>query len=248
MDDSQLLRYSRQILLPQIEFAGQQKLAHATVLVVGLGGLGSPVAMYLAASGVGHLLLADFDRVDLPNLQRQIVHDTAHIGQLKVESARATLHALNPEIQVTTISERFTETTLETQVRVADVVVDCTDNFATRFAINTACVHTGTPWVSGAAIRFSGQITVFLPNNPESPCYRCLYTDEVELAETCTANGVIAPLVGVIGSMQAIEVLKIILNTGQTLCGKLLLFEALTMEWRTVKIRKDPLCPVCSAK
>lgn len=245
MDDSQLLRYSRQILLPQVEFAGQQRLAESTVLIIGLGGLGSPVAMYLAASGVGRLILADFDRVDLSNLQRQIVHDTAHIGRLKVDSACTRLLALNPEIQVTAISERFTEDTLATSVQAATVVVDCTDNFATRFAINTACVRMGKPLVSGAAIRFSGQITVFLPNNPESPCYRCLYTDETEMAETCTANGVIAPLLGVMGSLQALEVLKIILNMGDTLCGKLLLFEALTAEWRTVKVRKDPSCPIC---
>lgn len=246
MDDNQLLRYSRQILLPQIEVSGQEKLAQTTVFIAGLGGLGSPVAMYLAAAGIGHLILADFDRVDLSNLQRQIIHETSQIGQLKITSAQARLRALNPEVQTTLVAERLEPNVLETHVKKADVVVDCSDNFPTRFALNAVCVQQKKPLVSGAAQRFTGQVSVFLPL-PTSPCYRCLYTDEEGEGETCTETGIIAPLSGIIGSIQALEVIKVILNLGEVLNGKLLLLDALTMEWRSLKIRRDLACPVCSA-
>lgn len=244
MDDNQLLRYSRQILLPQIELSGQEKLAQATVFIAGLGGLGSPVAMYLAAAGIGHLILADFDRVDLSNLQRQIIHETSQIGQLKIASAQARLRALNPEVQTTLITDRLEPNVLEIHVKKADVVVDCSDNFPTRFALNAVCVQQKKPLVSGAAQRFTGQVSVFLPL-PTSPCYRCLYTDEEGEGETCTETGIIAPLSGIIGSIQALEVMKVILNLGEVLSGKLLLLDALTMEWRSLKIRQDLACPVC---
>jgi len=247
MDDAQLLRYSRQILLPQINLDGQQQLAQKTVLIIGLGGLGSPVAMYLAAAGVGHLILVDGDRVDLSNLQRQIIHDTPHIGFYKSISAQIRLQALNPEIKLTTFTERFSGENLTHQIKAADVVVDCSDNFATRFMINATCLYAKKPLVSGAVIRFTGQVTTFLPENKESPCYCCLYPEEGETEETCSQTGIIAPLAGIIGSIQAVETLKILLNIGQILCGKLLLLDAYTMEWRTLKLRKDPHCPLCSS-
>lgn len=246
MNDNQLLRYSRQIMLPQIEVGGQEKLARATVLIAGLGGLGSPVAMYLAAAGIGHLILADFDHVDLSNLQRQIIHDMNQIGQTKIVSAQARLKTLNPEVQTTLVQERLENDVLETHIKKVDVVVDCSDNFPTRFALNAICVQQKKPLVSGAAQRFSGQVSVFLPT-AESPCYRCLYTDEEGERETCTETGIIAPLGGIIGSIQALEVMKVILNIGAVLNGKLLLLDALTMEWRTLKIRRDLACPVCSS-
>jgi len=247
MDDAQLLRYSRQILLPQINLDGQQQLSQKTVLIIGLGGLGSPVAMYLAAAGVGHLILVDGDHVDLSNLQRQIIHDTPHVGCYKSISAQRRLQALNPEIKLTTMTERFTGENLAHHINVADVIVDCSDNFITRFMINATCVRAKKPLISGAVIRFTGQVTVFLPENPHSPCYRCLYPEEGEgTEETCGQTGIIAPLAGIIGSIQAVETLKVLLNIGQVLCGQLLLLDAYTMEWRTLKLRKDPLCPICA--
>jgi len=246
MNDSQLLRYSRHLLLPQVDVLGQQKLLNAKVLIVGLGGLGSPVALYLAAAGVGQLWLADDDRVDLTNLQRQIVHDTANIGQLKTESAQAKLHALNPEVQLIPITERLAIAQLLPYIQAVDVIVDCSDNFTTRFALNQASVSAKKPLISGAALGFQGQVSVFLPHDAKSPCYRCLYDDQEEVAETCSNSGVIAPLLGIIGSIQAIEVLKVLMNIGQTLCGKLLLFDGHRSQWRTVNLPKDPNCPVCS--
>jgi adenylyltransferase/sulfurtransferase len=246
MNDDQLLRYSRQIMLPSIGIEGQERLLDARVLMVGLGGLGSPAAMYLAAAGVGTLVLVDFDQVDLTNLQRQIVHTTARIGELKVESARETLHALNPECRVETLAKQLDEVTLKQQIEAADLVLDGTDNFATRFAINKACYETETPLVSGAAIRMEGQITVFT-GEPGGPCYHCLYPDEGEMDETCSANGVLAPLVGVIGSLQAIEAIKQLTGAGNTLHGRLLLLDALEMEWRALRLTADPACPVCGA-
>lgn len=245
MEDNQLLRYSRQILLPQIGIEGQEKLAQATVLVAGLGGLGSPVAMYLAVAGIGHLILADCDQVDLSNLQRQIIHDTGSIEQLKITSAQTRLQRLNPEVETTLVAERLENVVLKTQVGQADVVVDCSDNFSTRFALNAACVTQKKPLVSGAAQRFSGQVAVFLPE-ATSPCYRCLYTDETEAEETCTETGIIAPLCGIIGSIQALETIKVILNVGEVLSGKLLVVDALTMEWRTLKVHRDSACPICA--
>ncbi len=248
MDDAELLRYSRQIMLPQLDVAGQQKLRDARVLIVGLGGLGSPVAMYLAAAGVGHLVGTDFDRVDLSNLQRQIVHGTGDIGRPKIASAHDRLRALNPLVTFTGIGERLEGEALLREVAAAQVVVDATDNFATRFALNEACVRSETPLVSGAVIRFEGQVSVFLPGRPDSPCYRCLYRDEAELAETCSQTGVLAPVAGIIGSVQATEVLKILTGVGSPLVGRLWLLDAMSMESRTVKLRKDPSCPVCATR
>ena len=246
MNDEQLLRYSRQMMLPEIDAAGQQKLADARVLIIGVGGLGSPVSMYLAAGGVGHIVLVDHDHVDLSNLQRQIVHTTPNIGRLKVESASETLSALNPDIKITMINHQLDEKELEQEFVAADVVVDATDNFTARFAMNAASVKTGTPLVSGAAVRFEAQVSVFNPRNPESPCYRCLYGTDANIDQTCTANGVIAPLLGIIGSIQACEAMKLIMGIGETLEGRLLLLDAMTMEWHTAKLPKDPDCPVCS--
>ncbi len=246
MEDNQLLRYSRQIMLPQIDIAGQQKLLAARVLIVGLGGLGSPAAMYLAAAGVGRLALNDFDRVDLTNLQRQIAHDTGNVGLSKVESAQQTLLRINPESQIETIGLQLEGEALEMEVAKSDVVLDCTDNFATRFAVNRACVRTLTPLVSGAVIRFEGQITVFTPGYADSPCYNCLYPDQGELGETCVRNGVVAPLPGIIGSMQALEAIKLIAGIGQPLRGRLLLLDALNMEWNRMNLKKNPQCPTCA--
>ncbi len=213
------------------------------VLIIGLGGLGSPVAMYLAAAGVGHLVLVDFDRVDLSNLQRQIVHDTRQIGQYKTISAQSMLQARFPDVEISIINQTISEDFLiEDDI---DVVVDCSDNFATRFIINAACVHAGTPLVSGAALRWGGQVAVF-SSSPQSPCYRCLYSDNEDEGEVCSEAGILAPLVGVIGSIQAVEVIKILLGIGNPLSGRLLLFDALSMQWRTLKLHKDPTCPVCS--
>jgi adenylyltransferase/sulfurtransferase len=242
MDDSELQRYSRHILLPQIDIAGQQKLLASRALVIGLGGLGSPVAMYLAASGVGHLTLVDHDKVELTNLQRQIVHATAHIGVPKTESAARRLEALNPGVQLTLIARKLDGAALEEEARRADVVVDTTDNFASRFEINEACMRAGIPLVSGAVVRFEGQVAVFPPGGP---CYRCLYTETGGPDEPCATFGVLAPATGVIGAIQATEAIKVLLGLGQTLAGRLLLFDALRMEWREVKLRKDPECPVC---
>ena len=245
MQDNQLLRYSRQIMLPQIDIEGQQKLLAARVLIIGLGGLGSPAAMYLAAAGVGCLTLNDFDRVDMTNLQRQIAHDTENLGLSKVESARHTLLRINPEIQIELIGHQLEGEALEREIAGSDVVLDCTDNFATRFAVNHACVRSRTPLVSGAVIRFEGQITVFTPGYDDSPCYNCLYPNQGELEETCVRNGVIAPLPGIIGSMQALEAIKLIAGVGRTLRGRLLLLDALNMEWNRMNLKKNPQCPTC---
>ncbi len=246
MHDDQLLRYSRQIMLPEVDIAGQEKLLNASVMIIGLGGLGSPVSMYLAAAGVGQLILVDFDTVDLTNLQRQIVHHTNDVGRPKVESARDTLLEINPEIRITCINEKLEEDALKSALSEVDVVVDCCDNFTTRFAINRASHATKTPLVSGAAIRFEGQVSVYDPRNNDSPCYRCLYRDEGGATETCTQNGVIAPLLGIVGSVQAVETMKVIMGVGQTLQGKLLLLDSRSMEWHSMGLRKDPKCPVCN--
>lgn len=246
MDDEQLLRYSRQIMLPEVDIEGQQKLAAARVLVIGMGGLGSPVAMYLAAAGVGHLVIVDFDTVDLSNLQRQIVHRTADLGRPKVASARDSLLALNPLVQVTAVSHALVGAPLLDEVRQADVVVDASDNLPTRFAINAACIQARKPLVSGAAIRLEGQVLVYRPDQPDAPCYRCLYRSDEALAESCSQTGVIAPLPGIIGSIQAMEAIKLIVGIGETLTGRLLLLDARTLEWREVRLRKNPHCPVCA--
>ncbi len=245
--DDDLLRYSRQIMLPQVGAEGQERLLGARVLIIGMGGLGAPAAIYLAAAGVGHLRLVDFDEVDLSNLQRQIVHSTGDIGRPKVESARETLLSLNPEIKITTIDHRLSAEEMGDEIGKADVVLDCSDNFTTRFIVNDGCVRNRTPLVSGAAIRMEGQISVFRPDLDNTPCYRCLYKGGDELDETCTQTGVLAPLVGIIGSMQALEAMKIIMGIGETLNGKLMLLDALTMEWRTLKLPQDPECPACGS-
>lgn len=234
-------------MLPSIGIEGQEKLLNASVLIIGMGGLGSPVAMYLAAAGIGHLTLADFDKVDLSNLQRQIAHTTGSIGKSKVESARETLEGINPECRIDTINSALMDEALAEQIYSADLVVDCCDNFATRFAVNEACVSTATPLVSGAAIRTEGQVSVFIPG-PEEPCYRCLYGGEGEIEETCSENGVLAPVVGIIGSIQATEAIKVITGAGTTLNGKLMIMDALEMQWRTLKLKADPKCPVCSSR
>ena len=245
MDDQQLLRYSRQIMLPQIDAEGQQKLLESHVLIIGAGGLGSPVAMYLASAGIGRITIADNDKVDLSNLQRQILHRNKDLGRPKVDSARDTLAELNPDVQVTPLNILIDRTALEGLVTQADLVVDASDNFETRFAINAACVATGTSLVSGAAIRMEGQLSVFLPQREDSPCYRCLYSEGDEPDQTCSENGVLAPLVGVIGSLQALEAIKVLLDIGASLCGRLLVFDGLYHEWRIIKLSKDPRCPVC---
>ncbi len=246
MDNDKLLRYSRQMMLPEIDAEGQKRLEDSRVLIIGLGGLGSSSSIYLAAAGVGHLVLVDFDKVDISNLQRQIVHANKDIGRLKVDSAREHLLALNPETQITTIDHKIEDEALEEQVKLSSVVLDCSDNFQTRFAINDACVKHKTPLVSGAAIRFEAQVSVFDPRHKNSPCYRCLYGDATEVAQTCTANGVIAPLLGIIGSIQACEAMKIIMQIGKPLEGRLLLIDVMRMEWHTATLNKDPNCPVCS--
>lgn len=247
MNDEQLLRYSRQIMLPDVDIDGQEKLLSARVLIIGLGGLGSPVAMYLAAAGVGQLVLADFDAVDLTNLQRQIAHTTARIGMNKSASAAQALRELNPDVQIECIEHLLDADNLAAQVERANVVMDCTDNFATRFAINAACVAAKVPLVSGAAIRLEGQVAVFDVREQSSPCYRCLYEEDSDDL-TCAANGVLAPLVGVVGSMQALECIKLICGFGTNLAGRLLLLDARHSQWRELKLPKDPGCPVCAQR
>jgi molybdopterin/thiamine biosynthesis adenylyltransferase len=245
MNDNQLLRYSRQIMLPQCDMAGQQKLLAARVLIVGAGGLGSPAAMYLAAGGVGQITIYDDDTVDLSNLQRQIAHHTDDVGADKVISTRNTLRQLNPDVQVTAVKQRLQGEQLDEEVKDADVVLDCSDNFATRFAINRACVTHKKPLVSGAAIRFEGQISVFATDNNNCPCYNCLYKNEGEEMQNCATNGVIAPITGIVGSIQALEAMKLIIHTGEALAGRLLLIDGLTMNIKTMRFKKNPGCPTC---
>ena len=246
MNNDQLLRYSKQIMLPQIDIAGQECLRNSRVLLVGLGGLGSPISIYLAAAGIGELILVDFDKVELSNLQRQILYGTKDINCLKIDAAKEHLVAINPEIHISCINEKLDGDALINEARKADIIIDASDNFATRFSLNNASVKTNTPLISGAAIRFEGQVTVFNPSNNNSPCYRCLYDDEISIDETCSANGIFSPLLGIIGSIQSCETIKVILNIGQTIQGKLLLIDALNMEIRETKLIKDPDCPVCS--
>jgi molybdopterin-synthase adenylyltransferase len=246
MQDDLLLRYSRHIMLPQIEYAGQEKLTQSHALIIGAGGLGAPVSMYLAAAGVGTLTICDFDQVDLTNLQRQIIHTTAAVGQNKALSAQATIAKLNPEVKVYAETMRLNEEALAGRVSVADVVIDCSDNFATRYLLNQLCFNHKTPLVSGAAIRFEGQLSVFDFRHEDSPCYHCLYPDVGDDQELrCADNGVFAPLVGMIGTAQAAEALKILLDIGDTMQGRLLLLDALSAEWRTIRLKKDPHCQVC---
>lgn len=245
LSDEQLLRYSRQIMLPQIDIGGQERLLASSVLIIGMGGLGAPVAMYLAAGGIGKLTLVDFDAVDLSNLQRQIIHSTQDIGRPKVASARDHLTAINPECHIQTLDQRLSEEELREQIDLHDVVVDCSDNFETRFAINRACVNTGTPLVSGAVIRMEGQISVFQPGQDDGPCYACLYREEGEDETRCSETGVLAPVVGIIGSMQATETIKLLVGM-KSIQGRLILLDAERMQFREMRLKKDPDCPVCS--
>lgn len=247
MTDDQLLRYSRHILLDEIGIEGQTRLLNARVLVIGAGGLGSPAALYLASAGVGHITLADGDTVDLTNLQRQILHTQERVGQSKALSGKTALAAINPDVHVEPLVERLAGERLEALIAEADVVLDCCDNFSTRHAVNRACVKQRTPLVSGAAIRFSGQLAVFANQQADSPCYHCLFPDGEDVEETrCAVTGIFAPLTGIIGAMQAAEALKIISGAGQPAFGRLLLLDGLTMEWRRLNFSKDPACPVCN--
>jgi len=245
MKDEQLLRFSRQIMLPTMDVAGQQELVDATVLIVGMGGLGCPAAMYLSAAGVGHLVIADDDTVEITNLQRQIAHEQSNLGESKVSSAEATLKGLNPDVRITQIKNRLEGDLLEQAIVSADVVVDASDNFNTRFAVNQSCLKNKKPLVSGAAIRMEGQVAVFDSENPESPCYQCLYSECDDDDASCSQNGVMAPLVGIIGSVQAMETIKLITGLGNSLVGRLLLLDAATMQWREMKLPRDPSCPAC---
>ncbi len=246
MNDEDLLRYARHILLNDFGIEGQERILASRVLVVGVGGLGSPVAMYLASAGVGTIILADHDTVEISNLQRQIIHTTERLGMLKAESGRQAIHALNPTIEVQVLAERMNDALLDETVARVDLVVDCTDNFATRHAINRACVRHHVPLVSGAAIRFDGQISVFDPRDSDSPCYHCLFPEEQDVeAVNCATTGVFAPVVGIIGTMQAAEAIKVLSSTGNSLVGRLLVLDALDMRWHSVKVKRDPGCSVC---
>jgi molybdopterin/thiamine biosynthesis adenylyltransferase len=247
MTDDQLLRYSRHILLDEVGIEGQARLLASHALVIGAGGLGSPVALYLGTAGVGRITLVDHDTVDLTNLQRQIAHNLARVGSPKSESAREAIAAINPEVEVTAVSQRADAALLDSLVPTADVVLDCCDNFATRQAINAACVRHGKPLVSGAAIRFDGQIAVFDPRDAQSPCYACVFPPDLEFEETrCATMGVFAPMVGIIGAMQAAEALKLLSGAGPSLAGRMLMLDGRAMEWNAMKVPRNPACPVCA--
>lgn len=249
MNDKQLLRYSRHILLDEIGIEGQQKLLDAHALVIGAGGLGSPAALYLASGGVGHITLVDDDEVDLTNLQRQIMHSSARIGHPKAESGREALLAINPEVEVTALRERATGERLLQLVQGATVVLDCSDNFATRHAVNRACFAAGVPLVSGAVIRFDGQLSVYDPRAAASPCYACLFPEDGKFEDVaCSTMGVFAPLVGVVGAMQAAEAMKLIVGIGEPLAGRLLLLDGRAMEWTSIAVARNDACPVCAAR
>ncbi len=244
MDENQRDRYARQIRLPQIGEQGQQKILDSSALIIGMGGLGSPAALYLAAAGIGKLVISDYDIVEASNLQRQIIHANKWIGENKVDSAKASIKALNPDCEVEAINYQLDEDELKSMIRRVDIVLDCSDNFPTRFEVNRYCVETETALVSGAAIRLEGQIMNYQPN-VGGPCYQCLYTQIYENAETCEMEGVLGPVVGVIGTMQALQTLLILTGQGEPLIGKLLLLDAASMEWQGVKLPKNPACPVC---
>jgi molybdopterin-synthase adenylyltransferase len=249
MDDTQLLRYSRHILLDEIGIEGQQRLLGSRALIVGAGGLGSPAALYLGSAGVGRITLMDPDRVDLTNLQRQIAHNLARVGHAKVDSARHAIGAINPEVQVQAIAQRADVQSLDALVREADVVLDCTDNFSTRHAINAVCVQHAKPLVAGAAIRFDGQISVYDPRDAACPCYACVFPPEAAFEDVlCSTLGVFAPLVGIIGTMQAAEALKLLAGVGTSLAGRLQMLDARTMQWSEMRLVKQPDCPVCRAR
>ncbi|MFG0865543.1 molybdopterin-synthase adenylyltransferase MoeB [Pseudomonas sp. FYR_7] len=248
LSDQELLRYSRQVLLSQIDVDGQLRLKHSKALIVGLGGLGSPVALYLAAAGVGELHLADFDTVDLTNLQRQVIHDSTSVGMSKVDSALQRLQAINPEIDLVAHRQALDEDSLAAAVAAVDLVLDCSDNFGTREAVNAACVAAAKPLVSGAAIRLEGQLSVFDPRRDYSPCYHCLYGHGSEAELTCSEAGVIGPLVGLVGSLQALEAMKLLAGFGEALVGRLLLIDALGTRIRELRVKRDPGCAVCGKR
>ncbi|MCS5586161.1 MAG: molybdopterin-synthase adenylyltransferase MoeB [Gammaproteobacteria bacterium] len=245
MNDQDLLRYSRQIILPEVSIEGQQTLLDSTMLLIGVGGLGSPSAMYLAAAGVGHLIIADFDKVELSNLQRQVIHHTDDIGEFKVDSAKAKMLAINPDVKITTVKD-LSENNLNDWVAKADVVLDGTDNFDTRFKVNQACVTETTPLVSAAVIRFEGQLSVFKGYEVDQPCYQCLYSSQGNSDENCTDNGILAPVAGMLGTMQALQAVKVVLNLGEQLVGKLMVIDALDLSFRKIKVDKDNSCHICN--
>ena len=247
MEDQELLRYSKQIMLPQVDVQGQQKIMDSTVMIIGMGGLGSPTALYLAAAGVGHIIIADFDQVELSNLQRQIIHQTKDIGDDKVNSAKNKLTELNPNIKVTIANELIHTDNLPELIKGVDIVLDGTDNFDSRFEINQICVQHKKPLVSAAVVRFEGQVSVFKGYKQDQPCYQCLYSVDGEENESCIENGVLAPVAGLIGTIQALQAIKVILELGDQLCGSLLLIDALDLSFRKVKISKDLKCPVCNS-
>ena len=249
MTDDQLLRYSRHILLDEIGIEGQERLLAAHAVIIGAGGLGSPAALYLASAGVGHITLVDDDVVDLTNLQRQIAHTTDRVGQAKVSSAAAAMAAINPEVKVTALKARVDADALDALVRDATVVLDCCDNYATRHAVNRACVRHGKPLVAGAAIRFDAQITVVDPRDATCPCYACIFPPQAEFEEVrCSTMGVFAPLVGIIGAMQAAEALKLVAGVGSSLAGRLMMLDGRSMEWSTMHVQRAPDCAVCVAR
>ncbi len=249
MNDTQLLRYSRHILLDEIGVEGQDQLLASHALVIGAGGLGSPVALYLGSAGVGRITVVDDDRVDTTNLQRQVAHTLARVGEFKAHSVQQAVAAINPDVQVLPVTQRADAALLDKLVPQADVVLDCSDNFSTRQAINSACVKHGKPLVSGAAIRFDGQITVYDARQPASACYACVFppSDTVEEAN-CATMGVFAPLVGIVGTLQAAEALKLLCGIGQSLTGRLLMLDGRSMDWQEVRTVRDPACPVCSQR
>nr|WP_297398875.1 molybdopterin-synthase adenylyltransferase MoeB [uncultured Marinobacter sp.] len=246
LSDEELLRYSRQILMPRFDIAGQERLKSARVLVTGAGGLGCPVALYLGAAGVGHLTLVDDDVIELANLQRQVGFDHGQLGESKAEALASRVRRINPLVSVTALNQRLEGDELARQVEEASLVVDCTDNFNTRFALNRACVAAGVPLVSGAAIRGEGQLSVYDSRQAHSPCYHCLYPEQGNEDLTCSEAGVIAPIVGMIGAAQAMEAIKVLSGVGTPLVGRLLILDAWAMQWREMKLARDPSCPVCS--
>ena len=246
LSDQELLRYSRQIMLPKFDIAGQLALKNAHVLVIGMGGLGSPAALYLAAAGVGQLSIIDHDMVEVSNLQRQVIHGEASLGLHKVESAKQRLQDVNPLVQIRALAQRIEGEALSELIRQVDLVLDCTDNFTTRFDVNRYCVQHKKPLISAAAIRMEGQISVYDSRQTESPCYQCLYPEGDEAALSCSESGVMSPLVGILGSMQAMEAIKVLSGLGEPLVGKLLILDAMSMQWRSLKLKKDPACTCCS--
>lgn len=245
LNDEDLLRFSRQILMPRFDIAGQEALKSARVVVVGSGGLGCPVALYLGAAGVGHLTLVDDDVIELANLQRQVAFATAQIGAPKAETLADRVRSINPDVSISVVNRRLDQEGFAAEVANASLALDCSDNFATRFALNRACVAAGVPLISGAAIRGEGQVSVYDSRQPDSPCYHCLYPEQGNEDLTCSEAGVIAPLVGMIGSVQAMEAIKVISGVGRPLVGRLLILDAWEMQWREMKLAKDPDCPVC---